>query len=119
VVFPDARKGKQNSTPDLSVIKKSHDERWLLLTYDREMKKTHVEEIKRHPCCTVLATAHGSTTHEENDEWYDAVIKLKPTILRLRKKQQRPWFAIFSKAGNITSCETITPSHTTRRTKKK
>lgn len=119
VIFPDERKGKQNGVPDTPVIKRCHDEKWLLLTTDREMKKTHVEEIKRNPNVTILATAHNSSSPEEHRAWLAAVIKLKPKILRMYKNEQRPWFAIFSREGHITSCETITEKHTTRRTRKK
>jgi hypothetical protein len=47
------------------------------------------------------------------------VIKLKPKILRMYKKETRPWFATFSREGNITSFKTITTHHTTRRTRRK
>jgi hypothetical protein len=119
VIFPDARKGKQNGVLDTPIIKLCHENKWLLLTQDREMGKTHIEEIKKHPDVTILATAHNSATPEEYKDWLQAVIKLKPHILRLYKKQARPWFATFSREGNITTCTTITPAHTTRRTRKK
>lgn len=119
MIFPDARKGKQNSVLDAPIIKLCHDNKWLLLTQDREMLKTHVEEIKKHPNITILATAHGCSTPQEYEEQLAAVIKLKTTILRTYKKFERPWFATFSKDGNITSCVTVTTAHTTRRTRKK
>lgn len=119
VIFPDARKGKQNSLPDAPIIKRCHDERWLLLTQDHEMVKTHIEEIKKYPNITILATAHNSATPEEYREWLAAVIKLKPKILRMYKKEPRPWFATFSREGHITSFKAITPEHKTRRTRQK
>jgi hypothetical protein len=119
VIFPDARKGKQNGVPDTPVIKKCHEEKWLLLTSDHEMLMTHVEEIKKNPNVTILATTHNSRTPEECQAWLEAVIKLKPTILRMYKKNQRPWFATFSRAGVITSFKVITPDHKTRRTRAK
>jgi hypothetical protein len=119
VIFPDQRKGKQNSIEDIPIIRKCHEEKWLLLTSDREMVKTHVEEIKKNPNVTILATAHNSATPEEHRAWLEALIRLKPRILRLYKKQPRPWFATFSREGNITSIKTITEQHTTRRTRKK
>lgn len=111
------RTGKQNSVEDNPVIKKCHEEKWLLVTSDHEMVKTHVEEIKRNPNITILATAHNTVTPEENRAWLAALIKLKPTILRLYKKHPRPWFATFSRQGNITSIKTITPEMRTRRTR--
>jgi hypothetical protein len=119
VIFPGERKGKQNSVEDTPVIRKCHEEKWLLLTIDHEMKKTHIEEIKKNPNVTILAAARNSKTPEEYRAWLAAVIKLKPKILRMYKRQQRPWFATFSREGNITSCETITQEHTTRRTRRK
>jgi hypothetical protein len=83
------------------------------------MGNTHVEEIKKYPNVTILATAHNSTTPEEYRQWLTAVIKLKPRILRMYKKEQRPWVATFSREANITSFRTITTAHTTRRTRKK
>ncbi len=118
-MFPNARKGKQNSVPDTPVIQLCHKNRWLLLTEDREMARTHVEEIKRNPCVTILATTHGCATPEEYEEYLGAVVKLRATILRMYKKEPRPWFATFSKQGNITSFKTITAEDTTRRTRPK
>lgn len=119
VIFPDGRKGKQNGVPDNPIIVKCHEEKWLLLTQDREMGTTHVEEIKRHPNVTILATAHNSTTPEQYRQWLAAVIKLRPTICRMYKKESRPWFATFSREGRITSFRVITPEHKTRRTRPK
>jgi hypothetical protein len=119
VIFPDEKKGKQNGLEDNPIIRKCHEEKWLLLTTDHEMVKTHIEEIKRNPNVTILATSHNSTTPEEYRVWLAAVIRLKPKILRLYKKQPRPWFATFSRDANITSVKTLTERHTTRRTRKK
>jgi hypothetical protein len=91
----------------------------LLLTTDREMVKTHVEEIKRNPNVTILATTRNATCVEDYRAYLAAVIKLRPAILRMYKKQPRPWFATFSREGNITHVETITDAHITRRTRKK
>ena len=102
IIFPDARKGKQNGVLDTPVIKKCHEEKWLLLTYDHEMVKTHLEEIKKHPNVTILAAARNSATPEDNRAWFEAVIKLKHQILRMYKRNPRPWFATFSRAGEIT-----------------
>lgn len=119
VVFPDARKGKQNGVLDTPVIKKCHEEKWLLLTFDHEMVKTHIEEIKKHPDVTILAAAHNSAGPEESKKWIEAVIKLKSKILRMYKKEPRPWFATFSREGIITSFKTITSEFGNRRTRRK
>lgn len=119
VIFRDTTKGKQNNVEDTPVIRKCHEEKWLLLTADHEIARTHLEEIKRNPDITILATAHNSASPEEHRAWLAAVIKLKPKILRMYKKERRPWFATFSRDGNITSFKTITAEHRTRRTRKK
>jgi len=119
VIFPDARKGKQNGIPDCPVIRKCHEEKWLLLTCDREMVKTHVEEIKQSPNVTILSAAHGSSSPEEHRACLSAIVKLKPTILRMYKNKPRPWFATFSRQAAVTSFMTITEDHFTRRTRKK
>jgi hypothetical protein len=118
-VFPDGRKGKQNGISDTPIIKKCHSEKWLLLTMDHEMVNTHVEEIKQNPNVTILATSHNCTTPEEYDVYLAAVIKLKSRILRMYKKEPRPWFATFSREGRITSFKVITSDHKTRRTRPK
>jgi len=83
------------------------------------MAKTHIEEIKKCPNVTIIATAHSANTPEEYRRWLGAVIKLKPKILRMYKKEQRPWFATFSLEANVTSFKTITSAHGTRRTRAK
>lgn len=118
VIFAGA-KGKQNGVLDTPVIKKCHEERWLCLTTDSNMAETHVEEIKRYPNVTILATANNSASAAEYREWLAAVIDLKPEILRMYKKKPRPWFATFTRRGRISSFKTITEEHTTRRTRKK
>jgi len=119
VIFPDGRKGKQNGVLDGPIIAKCHAEKWLLLTTDHEMGKTHIEEIKRHPNTTILATTSSPSSPEELREWLTAVIKLKATVLRMYKKNPRPWVATFSKEGSITNFKTITASDYTRRTRAK
>lgn len=118
VIFPDARKGKQNGVPDGSVIGVCHKNRWLLLTQDREMAKTHIEEIKLNPDVTILATTRGCSTPEEYEEWLSAIVNARAAILRLYKKRPRPWFATISKSG-IATIKTIQDSDATRRTRKK
>jgi hypothetical protein len=119
VHFPNGRKGKENRVVDLRVIRKCHEEKWLLLTFDHNMRETHLEELKQHPCITFLATAHNSLPSEDYHKWLDALIKLKPTILKYYKKKSRPWFAVFTSDARISKCWEITPDMTTRRTRAK
>jgi hypothetical protein len=104
--FPDERKGKLNGVKDPRVIQLCHEKRWLLLTTDHEMLKTHIEEIKSNPDVTILATAHNAAGAENSSIWLCAVIKLKDEIMRRFKKRERPWFATFSSEGHISSFKT-------------
>jgi hypothetical protein len=113
--FRTEANSRKQKVKDPSIIRFCHEKKWLLVTSDREMRKTHVEEIKAHPHITILATAHNSNTPQEHLQWICAIIKLKPAILRHYKKSNRPWFATFSREGHITSFCTITPDKTTRR----
>jgi hypothetical protein len=117
--FRDENQKKQNGIKDPKVITFCHNKGWLLVTADHEMRKTHVEEIKAHPRVTILATARNCASAQELHQWLDAIIKLKPTILRDFKKKPRPWFATFNIEGHITSFKTITEADTTRRTRAK
>jgi hypothetical protein len=119
IVFPDGRKGKQNGVTDTPIIRKCHAEKWLLLTTDNEMVRTHIEEIKQNPDVAILATSRNCAASEEYDAYLAAVIKLKAKILRMYKKEPRPWFATFSLEGRITSFKIITADHKTRRTRPK
>jgi len=83
------------------------------------MGMTHVEEIKRNPNVTILATAHNSATPEEYRAWLAAVIKLRSKVFRMYKKEPRPWFATFSREGKITSFRVIKATDATRRTRPK
>ena len=119
LIFRDPDKGKQNGVEDHPIIHKCHQERWLLLTMDPNMGETHVEEIAKNPCVTILAAAHNAATPEEFQQWLNAVVKLQHKIRRMFKHEQRPWFAKFTREGNISSFKTITPDMKTRRTRKK
>lgn len=113
------KKGKASGISDRPVIELCHKEKWLLLTFDHEMQNTHVEDIKRNPDFTAFAAANNPSTPEEHIEWLHAVVKVRATILRYYKKKPRPWFAVFTREGNISSFRTITEEHTTRRTRPK
>jgi hypothetical protein len=94
---------KKQGVKDPSVIEFCNEKKWLLVTTDHEMRKTHAQEIRVNPCFTAIATANNSATAQEYEEWLDAIIKLKPRILRYYKKNQRPWFATFSRDARITT----------------
>jgi len=100
----EAGKVRQN-VGDPEIIRFCHKNGWLLVTRDHEMKNTHREEIKK-TAIALLATAHNSSATK--DEWVVAIVNLKNRILREFKKQERPWFATFSRTGQSkTYCHQI------------
>lgn len=84
---------------DPEIIRFCHNNGWLLVTSDHEMKNTHYEEIRKTEVA-ILSTAHNSA--EDQDEWVAALINLKSRILREFKKRERPWFGTFSRTANLT-----------------
>lgn len=110
---------REQGVKDPRVISFCHKQGWLLVTTDHEMRHTHVEEIKAHPHVTIIATARNSAQAGDHLAWINALIMLKPKILRYFKNSERPWFATFSREGNISSFHVIDESYTTRRSRKK
>jgi len=76
--FTDENGGVMRNVEDPVLIQFCHKNGWLLVTRDHEMKNTHREEIRRTEVA-ILATAHNSS-----------------------EDQDRPWFATFSRAANLT-----------------
>jgi hypothetical protein len=102
--FKDADGRPLRNVLDPEIIKFCHKNGWMLVTRDHEMKHLHKNEIRKTDIA-ILATAHNSA--ENQDEWVVALINLKVRIMREFRKRERPWFACFSRAGSITSIETI------------
>jgi hypothetical protein len=100
----DVPEKREQGVKDPRVIMLSHRKGWLILTADQQMRATHIEIFKSYPNAMVLATAH----HRCGDEvWVAAIIRAKAVIERRFKKQERPWYAQISQAGEITVCKTI------------
>lgn len=97
--FRDENGRTRQNVEDPEVIRFCHKNGWMLVTRDHEMRNTHREEIRKTEIA-ILATAHNSS--ENQDEWVAALINLKSRILREFKKRERPWFATFSRAANLT-----------------
>lgn len=110
---PDDQDKREQNVKDPRVIRLSHSKKWLIVTTDSDMWRTHVEEIKKHPETTILATAHNKAP--DPFEWIEALIKGRSAIERRFKKQAAPWFAQLDRSGKITTCRTITEEHFTRR----
>jgi hypothetical protein len=81
-----------------------NEKRWLLVTTDSNMHKTHTECIKTTQVA-ILSTAHNSAA--DITEWVDGLIAAKATIERHFKKHPRPWFATFTHDGKVTPPKTI------------
>ena len=79
------------------------------------MHKTHTELIKTTEV-TILATAHNSAGNPE--PWVAALILSKAKIERHFKKYERPWFATFSRDGDI-NIQTVGQDKVCRRNRPK
>ena len=97
--FRDRSGGIRQNVADPEIIRFCHSKGWLLVTRDHDMSKLHRQELIK-TAVAVLATAHNSAALQ--DEWVVALINLKPRILREFKKRERPWFATFSRSGDLT-----------------
>lgn len=112
-VFTVDGKRPEDAVKDPRIIRHCHTKRRILITTDKNIRYTHVEEIKK--------TTIGIIATESNRSplgigiWVDALIKAKPEIERKYKKHPRPWCARLSRAGKLTCLETITPDKSTRR----
>lgn len=98
---------------DTKALRLCNTNKWLLVTTDSEMRRTHLEEIKLMPNLAILATSHNKV--DNPFEWVEGLKIGKPSIERYFKKQQTPWFAQFNRQGKITTCYTIESSQTNRR----
>jgi hypothetical protein len=112
--FPDCEDPelRQKSIKDPRVITVCRQHGFLLFTTDREMKKTHLEELKRSDI-GVVATASNT---DGVDVWVNALGLAKSRILRDFKKCERPYFSILQKSGKITT-DIISSDWTNRRTR--
>ena len=105
--------GKEQSVKDPRVIRLCNAKKWLLVTTDSDLRYTHTEEIKKAEDLSILATAHNRV--DDIDEWVDGLIKARAAVEREFKKRKRPWFAQFSRQGQITTIYTLEGHHLSRR----
>lgn len=96
---------------DPRIIRLCAKRRWVLVTIDSSMEKTHCELIKQTDIA-ILATAHNNA--EDMGEWVEGLIKAKPSLERHLKKTPRPWCGTFSREGKI-NMHVITAATKTRR----
>lgn len=111
--FQDERTNHcEQSVKDPRIINFCSQRKWMLVTTDSSMRKTHVETIKKTDIA-ILATAHNSA--EDMDEWVEGLIAGKAKIERFFHKHPRPSFATFNRQGDLPIKDTITPDRRSRR----
>jgi predicted nuclease of predicted toxin-antitoxin system len=110
--FQSARGKTQQSVKDMPIIRFCNEHHMLLVTTDSDMQFTHVEEIKKNPDVAILATGNKKGSMSQ---WVEALIILKPDLLRHWKSYERPCFATYNRGGKFTTKKTITERHRTRR----
>ena len=108
---------RQQEVKDPSILKLCDKNGWLLITTDSDMRFTHLEQIKKCKKIAILATAHNAV--DDIFEWVEGLANGRAAIERKFKKQPPPWFGQFNRAGDITTCYTVTEEHKTRRTRAK
>ena len=104
---------KEQSVKDPRILTFCNRKQWLLVTTDKDIILTHIEEVKKCPDLAILATAHNSQS--DLDQWVEGLIKVRPRLEREFKKRKRPWFAQFNRQGVITTIREIEATHYTRR----
>jgi uncharacterized protein DUF5615 len=116
-VFSVDGKRPEAGVKDPRIIQYCNKEKRILVTTDKNMRWTHVEEIKKTTIGIIATESNKSPTGI--GVWVQALITAKVQIERKVKKHPRPWFAHLSRIGKISLIETITPEMTTRRTRPK
>jgi hypothetical protein len=112
-VFTVDGKRPEDGVKDPRIIRHCQSKRRVLVTMDKNIRYTHVEEIKKTTIAIIATESNRSPLGVAL--WVEALIKGKAEIERKLKKHPRPWCARLSRAGKLTSIETITPHMTTRR----
>lgn len=103
---------KEQGVKDPRIIEYCYNEKLVLVTMDKNIRYTHVEEIKK---TDIAIIATESCDKFSPSTWVAALILGKPKILSAVKRHPRPWFAHLSVTGELRGLETITPEMGTRR----
>ncbi len=111
-VFTIDGKRPEDSVKDPRIIRHCHTKKRVLVTTDKNIRYTHVEEIKKTTIAIIATESNRSPAGM--GIWVEALIAAKADIERKLRKFQKPWFARLSRKGKI-CCVTITPQMTTRR----
>jgi hypothetical protein len=97
---------------DPRIIRHCEINKYALFTMDKNMRYTHVNEIKNTKCAIV---ATESCDKYPPIAWVEALITAKADFLRKFKRFPRPWFAHLQISGELRKIETILPEMGTRR----
>ena len=116
-VFNVDGKRPEDGVKDPRIIRHCQSKKRVLVTMDKNIRYTHVEEIKKTTIAIIATESNRSQTGI--GIWVEALIKAKPEIERKLKKHLLPWSARLSRTGKLTCLETITPEMTTRRNRPK
>jgi hypothetical protein len=98
--------------PDPRIINHCYQNKYVLVTFDKNMRYTHVETIKKTDIA-IIATESGDKYPAAR--WIDALIQARSKVRSKAKRFPRPWFARLQITGAIRHIETITENMRTRR----
>jgi hypothetical protein len=103
---------KEENVKDPRIIDYCYTQKFVLVTMDKNIRFTHVEDIKR---TDIAIIATESCDKYPPATWVAALILGKAKILSAVKRHPRPWFAHISTKGELRAIETITTEMITRR----
>lgn len=83
---------------DPRIIRKCDDEKWVLITPDKNIIVTHNELIQETELA-IIATANNNT---DPKVWIAAIIKGKVRVERFIRTEPRPSFATINRNGELT-----------------
>lgn len=113
--FKDGDGKAQPSVIDPEIIRYCHSEKFVLVTTDKNIRYTHVNDLKK----TDIAVIATQSARGSMDVWVDALIKAKAKIISKHKRHPRPWFGTISRNGELQRVVTITQAMGTRRNRPK
>ncbi|MGH9812791.1 MAG: hypothetical protein ACRD4T_06600 [Candidatus Acidiferrales bacterium] len=108
---------KEEGVKDARMVKYCASRRYVLITTDKNIHRTHVEAVKKTDVC-IIAT-ESNQGKGSIGMWVEALIKAKASIERHAKKFPRPSFARLSRSGKLNRKEHITEEKYTRRRRPK
>jgi hypothetical protein len=94
-VFTVDGKRPEDGVKDPRIIRHCHVNKHVLVTTDKNLRYTHVEELKKTTIAVIAAESNRSPSGV--GIWVDPLIAAKADIERKLKKFQKPWCARFSR----------------------